>query len=504
MSSRLCPILRIPYGQIASWLLVAIGVWLRYQRYAFNRSLWLDEAYLALNIIRRTPAELLGPLDYGQASPFGFLALVDLLATQLGFGELVLRGLPFVAGVLSVPLFFVLSRQLLPEWAAVLALALFAVSDSLGEYSAQFKQYSMDVFITLILVLAALAFLDQPSSRVRALGWAALGTAAVWFSHPAAIILAGTGGGAALLLVTGRLRTNPLWLAAIIAAWLASFAAFYTSSLSSLLENAPLTGYWAWNDAFLPSPFTRTGLEVDASILTRAFEDPGGFAPMSGSILLFSVGFLELLYRRDSKLTLVLPLALTAVLSALRLYPLLGRLILFAVPLMVLIVVQGLLLLVQGIGFSRRLQVAVTLLAAGLLLFGPVLLGFPRGWNPRQKEEVRPLVMHLLRAYQPGDGLYVYHAARPAFLYYSELLNFHPEELVLGTPHGDDSDAYGRDLSLLRERPRLWILFSHVFPSARGGEDQVILAAANEIGVRREAIEEVGAALYLYDLVGVP
>jgi hypothetical protein len=32
----------------------------------------------------------------------------------------------------------------------------------------------------------------------------------------------------------------------------------------------------------------------------------------------------------------------------------------------------------------------------------------------------------------------------------------------------------------------------------------VILAAANEIGVRREAIEEVGAALYLYDLVGVP
>lgn len=68
-----------------SFLLLAImtvlaGIYMRVKTYLFNRSLWLDEASLALNIVTRGFWNLLNPLDHNQGAPVGFL-----LATKLDF-----------------------------------------------------------------------------------------------------------------------------------------------------------------------------------------------------------------------------------------------------------------------------------------------------------------------------------------------------------------------------------------------------------------------------------
>src|SRR6266702_8275167 len=53
--------------------LVCLGTLLRVSQYFANRSLWHDEALLALNLVDRPLSHAARPLDFGQAAPVGFL-----------------------------------------------------------------------------------------------------------------------------------------------------------------------------------------------------------------------------------------------------------------------------------------------------------------------------------------------------------------------------------------------------------------------------------------------
>ena len=57
--------------------LVAAGIALRLLQYLANRSLWLDELRLTLNILERSYAGLTSPLDYNQGAPIGFSLDLD-------------------------------------------------------------------------------------------------------------------------------------------------------------------------------------------------------------------------------------------------------------------------------------------------------------------------------------------------------------------------------------------------------------------------------------------
>src|SRR4029078_4171655 len=59
--------------------LALIGAGPRLEQYLFNRSLWLDEASLALSFMDRDVIQVLTvPLLSNQSAPPGFLALVSL------------------------------------------------------------------------------------------------------------------------------------------------------------------------------------------------------------------------------------------------------------------------------------------------------------------------------------------------------------------------------------------------------------------------------------------
>src|SRR5690242_461144 len=93
--------------------IIAFGLLLRIRAYLFNRSLWIDEAELALNIVRRSLGGLMRPLDHSQAAPAGFLAAERGAVVAFGGGERALRLVPFLAGALVLLLTWRLARKYL-------------------------------------------------------------------------------------------------------------------------------------------------------------------------------------------------------------------------------------------------------------------------------------------------------------------------------------------------------------------------------------------------------
>ena len=80
----------------ATWAFVGLGVLLRVARYPMDYPLWWDEAFVAVNFIRRDYVDLLRPLDYGQVCPILFLWCELTLVKLLGFSEWSLRLFPLV------------------------------------------------------------------------------------------------------------------------------------------------------------------------------------------------------------------------------------------------------------------------------------------------------------------------------------------------------------------------------------------------------------------------
>src|SRR5262249_40755568 len=135
------------------WAIIAVGIVLRTARYLYDKSLWLDESYLALNFIDRSFGHLFGTLDYNQGAPLGVLLAEKSVVDVVGDSEYALRFLPFLAGIASLFVFYLVARELLSRGAMLIALVLFATMEPFIYYSDETKQYGFDVLATLCLVL---------------------------------------------------------------------------------------------------------------------------------------------------------------------------------------------------------------------------------------------------------------------------------------------------------------------------------------------------------------
>ena len=76
---------------IVALALIGMGAILRLAKFLQNPGLWVDEAMIAVNVGRRSFAQLAEPLDYIQLAPVPWLWLEKLLVEIGGMQELVLR-----------------------------------------------------------------------------------------------------------------------------------------------------------------------------------------------------------------------------------------------------------------------------------------------------------------------------------------------------------------------------------------------------------------------------
>lgn len=495
------PAVRRPVPILASlvWASIVAGFAVRTFVYLRNPSLWLDEAMLALNVAFRSPSQLLEPLDLNQGAPVGFLMLAKACTAAFGSGELALRFVPFVAGMLGFAMFVPLAYRALPLAAARFAIVLFAISPFLAGYGAEFKQYESDAAIAVGLMLLGVTTWQGTASRGRFVALAAAGAASVWCSHPATFVLGGVGTAILADAAIRRDRAALLSRMLVVGVWVGSFAACYWFFLRKLGMNDYLMRYWAGKFMALP-PKSPGDLAWIVHHFFEFFEKPGGMAAtaMAGSGLaglLYLLGAMKLA-RTDWRLlvALTVPMMLALLASGLKKYPFAGRLMLFAVPAALLLIAYGTSVVAAAVNRSVP--------GGGWLLYAAVLLApaMETNWllkQPIHSEDARGALEYVHAHWQPGDRAYVFYGAAAAYAYYSPQFPLPMDAVTFGVENrGKEMKQFLRELEPYRGSPRVWVIVAH----RQHAEDAALRAYLDALGECRETVPLAEASVYLYDL----
>lgn len=489
------------YGPLA--LVLTLGLTLRLRPFLFNRSLWLDEAMLALNVVRRGFLSLAAPLDDAQSAPLGFLWLSHAFVVAFGNRDQVLRLVPFLAAVSSLVLLAWFARRAPSRAAGWLALLLYALSNRAIYYAAEFKQYATDTLMALLLLVVATPCLIGPWQRRRVLVWGLLSALAIWFSHPAVFVFAGIW--TALLVARLRAKDAPAVKTLVMVLLLAavSFAGTYFLTLRSVGAHQGL--YRFWSDFFMPLPpwahfgwLWKTARDV--------MINPVGLALPALGVALFLIGALYLLAAQlPMALALLLPLAYTLAASALRQYPFGDRMLLFAIPSVLIIVAHGVAALGRAARHIPYGEPIIWLACATALVAGPAIDAARTFQQPFEGEQMRPAIASLAQQRESADLVYIYYPAYPAWRYYAPQFGLEEQgNVIRGRYARTEPEKYAEDLAHLPAYGRLWLLFSHVYTGSAGNEEELIMARVKELGEVEQTEHFPGATLYLLTLGNSP
>ncbi|MGB3560333.1 MAG: glycosyltransferase family 39 protein [Geitlerinemataceae cyanobacterium] len=485
---------------------MAFGVLVRLVQYLANRSLWADEAVLALNLINRSYAELFQPLDYNQAAPIGFLLIEKFLLTIFGNNEYVLRLFPLLCAIFSLFCFHELAKNLLQRQTVPIALALFVSLEYLVYYASEVKQYSSDVAVAVGLCWMMLPLLRQNSlignNARKLILYTVVGSIAIWLSHPAIFVLAALGTIALVRAVRSQSRLAILSVFGIGTVWLLSFLGFYLTSLLAVGDNSDL--FDSWGKGFMPSLWAIDWL---FDRLVKFFDRPLGFPEnFIGDIALVFcfIGYFSLWKQNRQGFSIVLlPVGFTLLASYLKKYPFRDRLLLFLTPFFILAIAEG-------IGYlwrktSKTRVKLVTAIAIVLILIPPLASTAYLLVQPQTREEIKPTIAYVKQNQEPGDLLYIFQRGEYQFKYYAPKYGYSEGDYIIGVDDLEDGEKvspqewqrYQQDFDRLRGNPRVWMLFSHTDGAKE--EEEMVLSYIETIGKKIDSFESVGACVYLYN-----
>jgi len=457
--------------------LLGLGLTFRLIHFGATRSLWIDEARLAINIASRSYRGLLLPLDYDQTAPPLFLWLTKLATAVLGVDEQALRLLPLVAGLATVLLAYPMARRLVRPATAVFVLTGAALSPVLIYYSNEVKPYAVDALLTMGLVWLTLDWGEKKGDLRASLSLLAAGAVAVWTSTPSPFVLAAAFLAVLLCPRVGR-ETRVRFALLAGAVWLTSFSIAYLAVYRAAAGNPYLQNFWAYSflDPGRPELAARAwqgardlmyGLFLGGSVeppMTR-FESVTASAVTTVLLGLACVGAyrLKVVAGAWRLALLVAPIAMAIGAAVFRHYPIGMRVMMFAAPLILILVAAGFEQVFVTAGPRRR---GVLWSGVAALIFAIPLgrdlasAAFPLRWGNHRKA-----IREFEREAADGEPVYVSAGSLPAWIFYT-------------------TDWRDPDTLLLRHLARL---ASHPGPAFENGPSRDTVTAAEAEGLTYES-----------------
>ncbi len=395
------------------------GISLRLFQYLMGRSIWEDEAHLALNFFNHTFVQLFQPLDYIQAGPILFLLGVKLFAAIFGYGEAALRALPFLFSIATLPLIYYIVLELTrSRIAAIVGFYLFSVNLAVIYFSSELKPYALDLSMYLLLVYVAVT--QHPFViRRRQLLLAISGCLALLLSNVAFIVVFCVVCWNVLNWFRSRsIKRNEL---VTIGVWAFVFLINYFT----FIYDHPATEAQRTNYAFAFCPTDILSCEfltfmkktINETFFTLLLYISKRFYFQYVLLLVFFFAIRRLYRNKEYAIVIFicLPVIIHLLLSALHFYPFWYRLILYLVPCFICLVALG---VSEFFHFLRqKLNRHFAVAAAGLMCYfftEESLRQFPL-WYREIKPSIEyvnamPSKMHLYMA-EPAHAYEYYYAS---------------------------------------------------------------------------------------------
>ena len=451
---------------------------------------------LALNILNRSFGGLFQqPMEYGQSSPIGYVISVKAITLIFGDSEYSLRLYSLIAGCLALIVMGLISRDVLGKTGGFIALVFFAFNPDLIYYTSETKQYISDVIVTITFI-----WLLQRQLRIQATNkdfvlFGVAGAVLLWFSHPSVFIA--TGVGITLFLHYWVNKDRPRQITTVLCglSWLISLIILYFINLRHLASSELLLSYWQ-------EGFMQLKLEWFVSTWQAFLKTPLSMEANSLVVFLFFIVGLGYLLKHNWQIGAVTIITMTLALmaSGLHKYSLLGRMLLFVIPLFVIILSAG----IRSIGplfRNRYLSFAVQVLPVLYFVWAPFRISLGEFVNPTYREHIKPTLEYLSDYKKDNDLVYVYYNTGPSFRFYAPKFGLDNSSYIIGKDHSNKPEDYYSELDDLKGNKRVWLLFSHIYEDDGFNEKDFILRYADEIGnkLREFRVPSTSIYLYLYD-----
>lgn len=405
------------FGIILGGILLRIVLWIQ------NRDLIIDEANIVRNLAERGFAELCLPLSYEQFAPPVFLWIEKIASLLFGYGERAMRLFPLLCGIAALFIYYKVSTKLFIQAAIWLPLSQFAFSRIFIEYSAVVKQYMPDALIALLLLWAALSWSpDKMRTRRFVWLWILVGSVAIWSSMPSVFILSGVGAYYLWPAIRSKSWKKCVPILLVGAVWLLQFGLYYEIILKAQINSSYLQNYHKEYFLFLlPKNTLEWGHNADRII--DLLGNIGGFSTVAivACFLLIIVGATVLLLRQKQHFFLIVfPIILVLLAAGLKQFSLIDRVVLFAMPIVTLIIAAGFEFLWKT---TKGVRIFLTVLGCFMIYIYNGFWILRRGINFHEITKGMAWLRDVKHA--KGEQLFVHDANVATYIYYTEL---HPKK----------------------------------------------------------------------------
>ena len=449
--------------EILAFFAVLACVWCSIKMNLVGRTLWLDEAMLAISLNKRSLFELcMSPLEWNQSAPVGYLLMIKIIISLLGNSEFVFRLFSIFAYVILLAAFYVVVKRIVKLEYPMLCTAGLANVAFLLEYSNMFKPYICDALCVMLVLLFYYWYKEE---KMKFWMLCLVYFILIWFSNPVAFFSGGVVAYEVLKAMWKKDKQN-FWRGMVLGITICvSFLIMYIVWLKPTIATTNLSEFWEGYEF----PFWVGSMkELKWAIHLIAFVTQGA-GPLWKVILLLAAAAVLLniiVVRNDYIWALTLGIVITLVASHFGFFPMSDRMFLFLIPILVLLAAFMVKWLTGRIAKPQYMRICLAAILVIFLATGTGFTTYDEGIAYRAGEESNESLSYIQENITQDDLIYVYYPAIPVFQYKmgydtTSVCGFE-DNVYLGHGFFCKDGGSPEDIEYISGQKGIYVLFSHV------------------------------------------